>query len=216
MIVALVTATVIGATAAFSSANTSKSEPKKAPVQHYANFGPWCVSLHDGTPRFIATKQSCYSTKTVRDGKTYWPEVRVKHQRIPLDPAPGPRGPAGPAGKSIAGAAGKDGQSATVTQSGGCVTIHAANGDSTVCNGKDGTSTAGAKGEKGDPGPSGNDGTNGRDGTDGLGDGLRWFCWDGQHGHGFADGGDGSAPDCNGGTKAAIQVVTVGPVLRLK
>lgn len=174
---------------------------KPKPQQHYANFGPWCVSLHDGTPRFIATKQSCYSTKTVRDGKTYWPEVRVKHQRIPLDPTPGPRGLRGPAGaQGASGAAGAQGPK----------------GDTGATGAQGPAGADGGLGPKGDTGAQGPAGATGPAGSGGLGDGIRWFCWDGQHGHGFADGGDGTSPDCNGGTKAAIQVVTVGPVLHLK
>lgn len=119
-------------------------------------------------------------------------EVRVGHKRIPLDPAPGPRGPQG-----VQGPVGADGPPGTPGPVGA-------------------TGPAGPKGDtgtpgpQGPPGPAGQAGADGRDGRDGLGDGTRWLCWDGQHGHGFADGGDAAKPDCNPGSKAAIRVVTVG------
>ena len=198
----LAAAVTVGATATMTSAK--QATPRKPPVQHYLNFGPWCVSLHDGTQRDIATKQSCYTTKTIRDGKVYWPERRIKHKRVNLTPPPGPRGPKGAPG--AAGAAGAPGPAGPPGPAG----------------------AAGTKGDKGDTGATGPAGAQGpvgppgAPGAAGLGDGTEWFCWDGQHGHGFADGGDAGTsatpppPDCNNGTKYAIRVVRVGPVVKLK
>ena len=45
----------------------------------HLNFGPFCVSMHDGTMRAVATGQKCYHVKTVRDGVLYWPERRIAH-----------------------------------------------------------------------------------------------------------------------------------------
>lgn len=84
---------------------------------------------------------------------------------------------------------GKDGipgQSVTLTSANGCVTIHAANGDGTVCNGANGKDGVSIKGDKGDTGPAstipgpagpqGPPGPAGKDGTGGLGNGVIYAC----------------------------------------
>lgn len=181
-LVALVATLVLGAATALAS--------KPIQHQHYASFGPWCVSKHTGVMRAVRGVQPCKTG-----------EVRIGHKRIPLDPIPGPRGPKGAAG--AAGAAGTAG-------------AKGATGDRGPAGPKGDPGATGQQGPKGDTGAAGPAGPQGPAGSGGLGDGTRWFCWDGQHGHGFADGGTGASPDCNGGTKAAIRVVTVGPVLELK
>ena len=81
------------------------------------------------------------------------------------------------------------------------------------------TGATGAQGEKGDKGDTGSQGVPGpkgdpgAPGASGLGNGYRWLCFDGNTGHGAADGGNGSSPDCNNGTKFAYKVVTVGSVV---
>lgn len=67
--------------------------------QHYASFGPWCVSKSSGVMRAVRAAQPC------RKG-----EVRIGHKRIPLDPVPGPRGARGAAGApGLQGAPGPQG-----------------------------------------------------------------------------------------------------------
>ena len=98
-------------------------------------------------------------------------------------PVPGATGPAGPAGpRGATGAKGDKGDTGATGETG----------------------ATGPKGDKGDTGATG------PAGKDGLGDGYRWLCFDGNTGHGFADGGTGTSPDCNNGTKLAFKVVTTG------
>jgi len=176
--IAVIAAFVIGAAAALAG--------KPIQHQHYASFGPWCVSKHTGVMRAVRGPQACKTG-----------EVRIGHKRIPLDPIPGPRGAKGAAGApGPAGAVGPKGDTG-------------AQGPAGPAGPRGETGLAGQTGTAGPTGPPG------PAGAGGLGDGYRWLCWDGQHGHGFADGGTGRTPDCNGGTKAAIKVVTIGTTVDL-
>lgn len=116
---------------------------------HGASFVVWdgqrLGKVWDGVERSVAYGQKCRSYERPGIG------VAIKNGNGPA--APGKPGPAGPAGK--AGANGKDGQSVTLTSANGCVTIHAVNGDGTVCNGANGHDGASIKGDKGDPGTPG-------------------------------------------------------------
>src|SRR5215471_1354326 len=62
--------------------------------QHYANFGPFCISKSTGVMRAVATGQKCHKG-----------ERRIAHKRIPI--GPGPRGLTGATGKT--GATGRTG-----------------------------------------------------------------------------------------------------------
>ncbi len=113
--------------------------------------------------------------------------------------AQGPAGPAGPKGDKgdgggATGPAGPPGPAGPKGDTGAPSTVPGPPGPAGPAG------EPGAAGPAGPPGPSGN----------GLGDGYRWLCYDGNTGHGMADGGTGAAPNCNNGTKLAFKVVTIG------
>jgi hypothetical protein len=120
----------IGAGAAFAA--------KPVQHQHYANFGPWCISKSSGVMRAVRGVQAC------RQG-----EVRVGHKRIPLDAVAGPQGLPGSAG--LPGAAGKDGSPGTPGPAGP----------------QGGKGDAGAPGQIGPQGPDGAPGKDGATGATG-------------------------------------------------
>lgn len=133
IIIAVFAATIIGATAALAA--------KPIQHQHYASFGPWCVSKHDGVMRAVRGIQPCKTG-----------EVRIGHKRIPLDPIPGPRGP-----KGTTGAAGEKGDPGPVGANGeaGATGAQGPKGDA----GAPGApGPAGPQGPKGDTGPQGEQG----------------------------------------------------------
>lgn len=101
--------------------------------QHYASFGPWCVSKSSGVMRAVRGGQACRPR-----------EVRVGHKRIPLDPVPGPRGLTGPQG-----AAGKEGRDGTD----GAMGAQGPKGDTGAAG------PQGVAGERGSQGPTGSPGT---------------------------------------------------------
>lgn len=127
---------VVLAVVAIGAASAVASRP--VGHQHYASFGPWCVSKHTGVMRAVRGTQPC------KPG-----EVRIGHKRIPLDPVPGPRGLRGLPGAK--GDAGTDGASGA-----------------TGATGLAGTPGAvGPKGETGAPGAAGADGATGPAGPKG-------------------------------------------------
>lgn len=114
--------------------------------------------------------------------------------------AAGPKGDVGPAGS--AGVSGVNGAPGAKGDT-GAAGVAGAKGDAGATGATGATGPAGPKGDPGTPGA-------------GLGDGYRWLCADGNQGNGLADGGTGELPNCNGGTKYAFKVVTVGAQLDLK
>ena len=136
---------VIALTVAGVAGVATASKSNLPAKQHFANFGPFCISTSNGIMRAVATGQTCHEG-----------EHRIAHKRIPIGPgARGLRGTTGQIGttgrtgavgragatgsrgaKGAAGAAGKNGLAGT-------------NG----VDGKDGVT--GAKGETGAGGPVG-------------------------------------------------------------
>src|SRR6476660_1141052 len=62
--------------------------------QHFANFGPFCISTSNGIMRAVATGQECHTG-----------ERRIAHKRIPI--SPGSHGLTGATGQT--GATGRTG-----------------------------------------------------------------------------------------------------------
>ena len=153
--------------------------------------GPFCINNNTGVVRAIAVKQSCVKGETRKLGVA-----------IPCPTLTYAKGHTCIAEKGKTGAPGKDGKngapgSAGVAGPGGATGLQGPVGP---------TGAAGAKGETGAKGDKGDKGDSGV----GVGDGYRWLCEDGGQGNGLADGGTGVEPECNGGTKLAFKVVTVG------
>lgn len=154
---------------------------------------PFCIGKPDagqnaGVVRSVAYGQKCRSYERAAKGLT--PPDPDRDRDAKTAPAPGKTGPQGQVGAR--GATGAQGPAGTAGAQG----------------------PAGAKGDRGDTGAAstvpGPPGPKGDPGTPGLGDGYRWLCEDGNNGGGLHDGGTGAQPDCNGGTKLAFKVVTVG------
>jgi len=159
-------------------AAASGGSPKKKVlphIQHFMNFGPYCVAkgphtdrgtaLSGGYQRDVATGQKCFP----------W-ERRIAHKRIPLNPPAGPRGPrgargpAGPAGTTgPAGATGTPGPQGPAGPAGPA----GPKGD-TGAPGPAGP--AGPQGDRGLPGAPGPQGPQGAPGTAGLGNGVIYAC----------------------------------------
>src|SRR5678816_2076845 len=80
-------ALLVGATLVIGVGAAGARSPLPA-KQHYANFGPFCVSKSNGIMRAVATGQKCHKG-----------ERRIAHKRIPIGPgARGQKGETGPTG----------------------------------------------------------------------------------------------------------------------
>jgi hypothetical protein len=181
-------AAVVGALGVAVLANAATRPPAK---QHYANFGPWCVSKSSGVMRAVKTGQACEVG-----------EVRIAHKRIPLDPQPGPagaRGAVGPAGKAgSAGARGEVGPAGARGPAGaqgatGPQGVPGPAGPAGATGAKGDAGATGATGAAGPPGPAGSGG--------GLGDGVVELC--------ISNGGNVKAIHCDPGHDTILHVVIV-------
>lgn len=183
-----------------------------------------------GVVRSVSVGQECQETELRKFGVAVPcptltkadPSTCLPSKGVPGSPgAKGDAGATGPKGDAgVAGAAGAKGDTGATGAPGtlGQAGTPGVKGDTgaTGATGETGatgaTGPTGATGATGPAGPKGDPGTPGN----GSGDGYRWLCADGNQGNGLADGGTGAEPDCNGGTKYAFKVVTVGAQLDLK
>lgn len=222
MFVIIAFAALIAVGIATSASSTSQDQGRRL-------AGPFCVNKNTGVVRSVAEVpfQKCLAGEVRKVGVAIPCPTLTKAPNHTCGPSSGPKGAKGDKGsageKGATGATGAVGPAGTAgpvgaTGATGAQGPTGVKGDTGATGAKGDTGATGQTGATGAAGPKGDTGATGPAGRDGngLGDGYRWLCFDGNQGNGFADGGTGAQPNCNGGTKLAFKVVTLGSPLVLK